>query len=222
MQQSEAQGWHKNQGWHKVLRQENFAVWLMNIVMGWFFFFFNQSWSGVDVLPSLCGCFIQERVCSAGGPAWLEIHFPVITAQSQPSHTALMSLRTDRLECCASCCFGGPALCRDFSIERESEAPCEPPHSVFHFFVGTWDSSQCHNISASQIPHTSPSLSSVSSWEGFSFQYVFCVGFCYLHKLLSERPIWAWRSGALLSIKTSVLSQLLLPDGTAVHNNKHN
>lgn len=82
------------------------------------FIFFYQSWmcSSACVVVSFRSVFVQPGV----RPDW-RYTFPVITAQSQPSRTAPTSLRTDRPECCASCCFGGPALRRDSSIEETVE-----------------------------------------------------------------------------------------------------
>lgn len=145
----------------------------------------------------------------------------VITAQSQPSHGAPMSLRTDRLECCASCCFGGPALCREFSIEKRVKhlVNLHIPYFIFRRHLRFQPMSQCFcEPNSTRFPLTVLCVEQ----RGFLFSICILCRLCYLHKLLSERPIWAWRSGALLSIKTRVLSQLLLPDGTAVHNNKHN
>lgn len=122
MQQSEAQGWHKNQRWHKVLRQKNFAVNIvMNIVMGCIFFY-------LFFLSEL------ERWGCAPQPVWL-FHSGAclfswgsgLTGDTLPCHHCTISAlahRTDEFKnrstgmLCQSCCFRGPALCRDFSIKK--------------------------------------------------------------------------------------------------------
>lgn len=131
MQQSEAQGWHKNRRWHKVLRQENFAVWLMNIVMGCIFFLSElERW----------GCAPQ--------PVWL-FHSGAclfswgsgLTGDTLPCHHCTISAlahRTDEFKnrstgMLRQLLLRRPRFMQRFQHRKESEAPCQPPHSIFHF-----------------------------------------------------------------------------------------
>lgn len=124
-------------------------------------------------LPGLCGYFIQECVCSAacsalngrfsGGARGELQHVSVIAAQ--PRFETMKQEGVNWLNAAAS---------QDRLQKQENR----------RLFISA--DTQLSTLS-------SPSLSSAfGTHTVFSFLFKMCaVLFCYLHKLLSERPIWA-------------------------------
>lgn len=153
-------------------------------------------------VPCLCDYFIQERVCSAASPAWMEgmlevaqltIHEP--GGSFRPSWAATSDAFVLFNECrIAPTC--------SITLVPFNSSPISAEHLRF---------SAVSHSSGARAPARFPF--SVLKSVCFLLRSAPTSSVIHINCCQTAQSA-AWRSGVLLSIKTAVLSQHLLPDGT--------